>query len=360
MTKVERGSTGANGEREAESGGDRGVTRRDFVRAAAAAALGSAGAAAWTPGEAEAVQSVLPVRVLTINHISFGCDDLRRTMAWYEKVLGIPRHAFQDYGGGGQGQTVLRPSIDPPGYMALSQRPQAAIGTPRGGRPHFCWGIPDFNVHRILAALAEMRAPAQSVLREGTTINGVNFDAPDGAGLQFNPVNACGGVGFFGEICDEGATAQQRPGDPPPIQVLTMNHLKYRVSNLDSALAWYTKLTDMTVVHYQEPANGPRTPDYDGPPIPVLRIGPGPQHLAFVEGLGPEASRMHIGFGVANFDADRVMARLREHGVTARIRLREGVTPEVLVEGPENVLIQLQDVRYCGGGGALGNVCSLS
>jgi catechol 2,3-dioxygenase-like lactoylglutathione lyase family enzyme len=163
-------------------------------------------------------------------------------------------------------------------------------------------------------------------------------------------------VGFFGEICDENAAPRRRPGGPPPIQVVTMNHLKYRVGNLASALQWYTKLTDMRVVHYQEPANGPRTPDYDGPPIPVLRIGPGPQHLAFVEGLGTEASRMHVGFGVANFDADRVMARLSEHGVTARIRLREGVTPEVLVDGPENVRIQLQDVSYAGGTGPLGNV----
>jgi catechol 2,3-dioxygenase-like lactoylglutathione lyase family enzyme len=335
------------------------LSRRDLLLSLAALGLGRP-LAGEELGVLERLQTVLPVRVLTLNHVSFSCDDMAATIAWYDRVLGIPRHAFQDYGGGGAGQQVLRASVDPPAYMALSQRGPQQIGQPRTGRPHFCWGIADFNVHRILAALAEMKAPAQSVLREGTTINGVNFDAPDGAGLQFNPVNACGGVGFFGEICELEPVSRDRSGDAPPIQVVTMNHLKYRVSNLDSALAWYTKLTDMRVVHYQEPANGPRTPGYEGPPIPVLRVGPGPQHLAFVEGLGPEASRMHVGFGVANFDADRIMARLREHRVTAEIRLREGVTPEVLVDGPENVRIQLQDVSYCGGGGPLGNICSLS
>lgn len=298
----------------------------------------------------------LPVRVQTINHVSFGCDDIQQTVAWFEKVLGIPRHAFQDYGGGGFGQIVLRASIDPPAYMALTQKSAANIGVPSTGRPHFCFGTPDFNVHSILAALAEMRAPAQSVLREGTTINGVNFDGPDGSPLQFNPVIACGGVGFLGEVCDTSAAPVQRPGDPPPIQVMTMNHIKYWVTDLDSALEWFLKLTDMQVVAYQERDGGPRTPGYVGRPIPVLRIGSGPQHLALVEGSGPERHRMHVGFGVRDFDPDRIVARLEEHGVTAQVRMREGVTPEILVDGPDNVRIQLQDVTYAGGGGPLGTI----
>ncbi|MBM4184826.1 MAG: VOC family protein [Gemmatimonadetes bacterium] len=335
------------------------LTRRELVLGLlAAAAARPRPLGAGIPGDVGPAQSVLPFRVLTLNHISFVCDDLASTVAWFERVLGIPRHAFQDYLGGGQGQTVLRSSVDPPAYMALSQRPREAIGTPRGGRPHFCWGIEDFNVHRILAGLAEMKIPAESVLREGTTINGVNFDGPDGEPFQFNPVIACGGVGFLGEVCDGSARAVQRPGDPPPVQVATMNHIKYYHADLDRALEWYLRLTDMRVVTYQERQGGPRTEGYSGRPLPVLRIGSGPQHLVLAEGSGAEASRMHVGFGVAGFDADRVMARLAEHGVSARVRMREGVTPEVLVDGPDNVRIQIQDVSYCGGTGRLGNVCT--
>jgi catechol 2,3-dioxygenase-like lactoylglutathione lyase family enzyme len=336
------------------------ISRRNLLLSLTALGLArprtAEGAGARRPAWRSASQAVLPVRVLTLNHVSFSCDDMARTIAWYERVLGIPRHAFQDYGGGGAGQQVLRAAVDPPAYMALSQRQPQQIGAPRTGRPHFCWGIADFDVHRILAALAEMKAPAESVLREGTTINGVSFDGPDGAPLQFNPVIACGGVGFLGEICDTSARAVQRPGDPPPIQVVTMNHIKYYHTDLDAALAWYTKLTDMRIVHYQEREGGPRTEGYQGRPIPVLRIGSGPQHLALVEGDGPEASRMHVGFGVRNFDANRVMAALRDHGVSAQVRMREGVTPEVLVDAPEGVRIQLVDVSYAGGTGVLGNV----
>ena len=78
-----------------------------------------------------------------------------------------------------EAQTVLRVAKDPPAYMALSQRSPETLQAPPTRRPHFCWGIEDFNVHRIFEGLAQMPALARSVLREGTTINGVNFDGPD-------------------------------------------------------------------------------------------------------------------------------------------------------------------------------------
>ena len=340
------------------------MTRRELLVAGLAAAVAQPAAAlaesrgrvspVVPPTGAAAAGSALPIRVSTLNHVSFGCADLRNTVAWYEKVLAIPRHAFQDYGGG---QTVLRVSNDPPAYMALSQRSPESLQAPPTRRPHFCWGIEGFNVHRVFEGLAEMPALARSVLREGTTINGVNFDGPDGAPLQFNPVIACGGLGFLGEVCDTGAEAVRRPGDPPPIPVRTLNHIRYHVSDLSSALAWYQRLTDMPVVAWQEPAGGRRTDGYEGRPIPVLRVGSGPQHLALVEGDGPEAFRLHVGLGVEGFNADTVMERLAEHGVSAHVRLREGVTKEVLVEAPDGVRLQLQDVSYCGGGGVLGNEC---
>ena len=199
------------------------MTRRELLVAGLAATLARpaaalagplAGLVPTLPHQGTAADSALPIRVSTLNHVSFGCADLRATVAWYEKVLAIPRHAFQDYGGG---QTVLRVAKDPPAYMALSQRSPETLQAPPTRRPHFCWGIEDFNVHRIFEGLAQMPALARSVLREGTTINGVNFDGPDGAPLQFNPIIACGGLGFLGEVCDTDAEAVRRPGDPPPV-----------------------------------------------------------------------------------------------------------------------------------------------
>src|SRR2546430_17007376 len=66
--------------------------------------------------------SQLPVRVSTLNHVSFGCADLRSTVRWYGRVFGMAGHAFLDYGGG---PTVLRIGkgpgnvpVSPPGTKA--------------------------------------------------------------------------------------------------------------------------------------------------------------------------------------------------------------------------------------------------
>ena len=107
------------------------ITRRDLLISCLAAVM-------WRPrsamGQARVMaqsgQSQLPVRVSTLNHVSFGCADLARTVAWYERVLAIPRYAFQDYGGGGGGQTVLRVGSDSLAYMALSQRDPESFSTP--------------------------------------------------------------------------------------------------------------------------------------------------------------------------------------------------------------------------------------
>ncbi len=298
-------------------------------------------------------ESQLPVRVSTLNHVSFGCADLTSTVQWYGRVFGMPVHAFQDYAGG---QTVLRIGSGP-AYVALSQQSPNSIGRPPSRRPHFCWGVEDFNVDRILRALSQMQAPAQAVLREGKTINGVNFDDPDGFPLQFNPMNACGGGGFLGDVCDTAAQVSRLPGSPPPIPVRTLNHVKLIVPSMQRTLEWHLKLTDMKLQTYQEPTAGPRTPGYEGPPIPILRVGSGPQFIALVEGTGPEAFRPHIGFGVEGFVPDEIQARLAEHGVSVRRRLREGETIEILVDAPDGVEIQLQDISYCGGRGVLGNMC---
>jgi catechol 2,3-dioxygenase-like lactoylglutathione lyase family enzyme len=291
--------------------------------------------------------------VSTLNHVSFGCADLRTTVQWFGRVFGMAVHAFQDYQGG---QTVLRVGGGP-SYMALSQRSARAGGQAPMRFPHFCWGVDDFDVDRILRALSEMQAPAQAVLREGKTINGVNFDDPDGVPLQFNPAAACGGGGFLGDVCDASARAARQPGDPEPVAVRTLNHVKLIVPNLQRTLDWYLKLTDMKRQGDQEPAAGPRTAGYDGPPVAVLRVGSGPQHVALVQGSGPAAFRPHVGFGVEAFQADQIVKQLAGLGVTGRVRMREGATPEVLVDSPDGVEIQLQDVSYCGGRGQLGSTC---
>src|SRR2546427_10779284 len=55
--------------------------------------------------QSKSKESQLPVHVSTLNHVSFGCADLKSTVRWYGRVLGMAVYAVPDYGGG---QTVLR------------------------------------------------------------------------------------------------------------------------------------------------------------------------------------------------------------------------------------------------------------
>ncbi|PWT83563.1 MAG: hypothetical protein C5B57_06650 [Blastocatellia bacterium] len=332
----------AVGKRSPEGNADSQIPRRHFLTSLLAASLWQS-RATTAETQSKSKDSLLPVHVSTLNHVSFACVDLQRTVQWFGRVFGMAVHAFQDYGGG---QTVVRIG-DGPAYMALSQRNAKSVGQPASRLPHFCWGVQDFNVDRILRALSEMQAPAQAVLREGKTINGVNFDDPDGFPLQFNPVNACGGGGFLGDVCDKSAQATRLPGSPPPIPVRTLNHVTLIVPSVQRTVEWYLKLTDMQRLTPVGPAS----------PITILRVGSGPQFVGLIEGSGPAAFRPHVGFGVQGFAPDQIMRTLAEHGVSARKSLR-GATVEILVDTPDGLEVQLQDVSYCGGAGLLGNTCS--
>jgi hypothetical protein len=94
-------------------------------------------------------------------------------------------------------------------------------------------------------------------------------------------------------------------------------------------------------------------------------------------GAAAGASIHHGSFNMRDFDVERVLATLTEYGLAARpdgvaqagprmhyVSLRmpprggaEGGTPELYFTDPDGILLQLQDVTYCGGGGYLGNEC---
>ena len=114
-------------------------------------------------------------------------------------------------------------------------------------------------------------------------------------------------------------------------------------------------------------------------PTPILRVGPGNQQLILVGGFDwPEGPMIdHLCFDVEDFDPDRLVKVLEGFGVkyqgeamrvkgpnqsylTRRMPDRGGApegTYEFYFTGPHNIVIQLQDARYCGGAGYLGDVC---
>ena len=64
------------------------------------------------------------------------------------------------------------------------------------------------------------------------------------------------GGGFLGDVCDKSAQPVRQTGDPSPIPVRTLNHVRLVVPNLQRTLGWYLKLTDMKRQTYQQPEGG--------------------------------------------------------------------------------------------------------
>ena len=104
-----------------------------------------------------------------------------------------------------------------------------------------------------------------------------------------------------------------------------------------------------------------------------IRVGSGPQYITMSQQARPGWG--HFCMTVESFDVDRITQVLARHGVSrtrtseagpmrAWVRSRgpengganEG-TPEFYVNDPDGLRFQLQDRRYCGGPGVLGDGC---
>ena len=126
------------------------------------------------------------------------------------------------------------------------------------------------------------------------------------------------------------------------IQTRRLNNVTIAVSNLQRSAVFYEKLF--------------------GPPIRqgemvVFRIGAGPHFFALTATRnGAKPDFLSYGLTVADFDPERVMRSLADHGVGgAQITWRDD-TPELFVPDPNGIKVQLAHTTYGYGSGARGDM----
>ena len=146
----------------------------------------------------------------------------------------------------------------------------------------------------------------------------------------------------------------------PPIPVKSINHMTISVSDPEASLAWYQGLFGLPIAARQ------------GRTI-VLQVGNGPQFIAIGGGSSDNPRITHYCLALDDFNVNGIVETLETNGVMAtgasrsmesRVRMRgadfggapEG-TPELYFGDPDGIVVQLQDSTYCGGSGALGEVC---
>src|SRR5262245_50717435 len=162
----------------------------------------------------------------------------------------------------------------------------------------------------------------------------------------------------------------QRPSQAA-LELKTMNHVTLTTADRMRSAEFYQGVFGLPV----------QTTQGGGP---ILAVGTGPDCIVIGGGAndGRSPGVNHVCFTIENFDPNRVMGILIGKGLqpieygnpalikpqTCRVRLRQRAnngggptnpmgTPELYFNDPDNIPIQIQDAKYCGGSGALGQIC---
>lgn len=136
------------------------------------------------------------------------------------------------------------------------------------------------------------------------------------------------------------AGSQTVTAQTPLGAVKQLNHVSIFVPNVQKSVEFYQGLFGMPVLTRQDPG---------------MNLNAGAGFLGIYPAqAGGTGSINHLCLGLERFDADAVLKTLTDRGVKARIRLR-GDTKELYLTDPDGISVQLQDVKYRGGTGPLGD-----
>jgi catechol 2,3-dioxygenase-like lactoylglutathione lyase family enzyme len=310
-----------------------------------------------------AAQGAAPaIRVRSFNHLGLAVSDTKRSVDFYRDVFGMPIQARAG------SNTILRIGAGPQ-FISIGPAGSAAPSI-----SHFCLGVENFNVDRILSALAahgvakgERTGPMTAAvsMRDGTP--DLLFGDPDGIVCQLQDQRYCGGSGPLGNVCAVETSPQKAL-----IPLKDLSHFTVFSSDAARSNTFYQDLFGFTIRSYQ------------GPTAPTLAVGPTVQFLMFTGGAAGRgatprpASINHGCFSLDSFKPDEVIKALESvgikpregtagpvgpmrHYISMRMENRGGApegTPELYFTDPDGLLMQLQDTTYCGGSGVLGNRCS--
>jgi catechol 2,3-dioxygenase-like lactoylglutathione lyase family enzyme len=333
-----------------------------------------------------------PIPLKGLNYFVLSVSDMKRSIDFYQGLFGMPIQARQ-------GQNVL---------MRIGKGPQFMMLQPAGSNaprivPQLGLKVDNFNAERIAGMLephgVTRAAPGDPGLTGGAMKVRISRRGPENGGaaegtpelflgdpddfvLQIQDVSYAGGAGPLGNV----VKVEESP-KKGLLALSDMSHFTIGASDANRTQTFYQEVFKTPVRSRQATTPG-------------LGIGPGVMFLMFIGGggggrggrgrgaapgapgaaaapappPGPRANVNHVSMNMENFKPDEVMKTLATFGIkegatnagplSSYITLRmpdrggaEGGTPELYFRDPDGLLLQLQDVKYCGGGGFLGEVC---
>jgi catechol 2,3-dioxygenase-like lactoylglutathione lyase family enzyme len=143
-------------------------------------------------------------------------------------------------------------------------------------------------------------------------------------------------------LAASGAAAVARPvaaQQPAPVAVgLSMNHLSLSVSDVNRSAEFYNRVLGLEII--SRPANG------------GLNMGLGSESFLGLYNIAGTRGMHHLCIGVDDYDADRLNARLQEHGVQGNVNRdpanRTSGGDQLYFPDPDGNLVQLAQHGYLG------------
>jgi catechol 2,3-dioxygenase-like lactoylglutathione lyase family enzyme len=313
-----------------------------------------------------AQHQVAPLSIVGLQQITLAVSDIERSLAFYQELFGVSVQARHE-------KSVLLRLGTGPHFLVLTEAGPAA---PR--IDHFGMAVESFDPDRVVETLEGhgitrggsgeglSGGPLRTrVMTRGDTPE-IYLGDPNGLIIQLQDPKYCGGSGPLGDNC---AALEPAPGSGS-LELIGLSHLTINVSDPESTNAFYQATFGMDVQAFQAAS-------------PLMGVGQGSDFLMFISlgrtgrGSTLPARIDHACLTVENFDVLRIQNALEEHGirprgtgpnrsgalrhwVSMRMPNRGGApegTPELYFSDPDGLSIQLQDIRYCGGGGYLGESC---
>jgi catechol 2,3-dioxygenase-like lactoylglutathione lyase family enzyme len=302
-----------------------------------------------------AQQATPVIQTRSLNNVVISVSNLERSRDFYEKLFGPPVR---------QGDTLVFRLGDGPHFFALT----AARSAAKPDYLSFGVTVADFDPERVMRTLDDLGVGGARIALRGDTPE-LFVPDPNGIKVQLQHTTYGHGSGARGDIFSPAPKAVAKPA----FQLRSINHLFLIVANGAREKEFYQNVLGLPIGAMQGS-------------IVTLAIGEG-THIGFdAAANNPNAVSgiNHACFTIEDFDAERVMAILIDHGLepiegglpalfdpkpmTCLVRWRQRAnngggptsplgTPELYFTDPDNILIQIQDVSYCGGSGRLGQIC---
>jgi catechol 2,3-dioxygenase-like lactoylglutathione lyase family enzyme len=288
-----------------------------------------------------------------LNNVRVAVSDVQRSTAFYERLFGPPVR---------QGDAVVFRIGEGPQFFALTT-------VTDGAKPNFLsYGmtVADFDAERVMRTLADLGVGGAQIMRRGDTPELFVPDA-NGVKIQLQDTAYGYGSGVRGDILPPTPSATASA----VFQLKTINHVSLNVANVAHQKEFYQTVFGLPIQAMQ------------GNTV-SLGIGEGTDHIGVFNLANVRSGIHHACFTIENFNVERVMGILIDHGLepieggipaftepkpmTCLVRWRQRAnngggptsplgTPELYFNDPDNITMQIQDVSYCGGSGRLGQIC---